>query len=355
MDRGLSLFNVIKFKNTACQAKSSTSLTGVCYTDKECSDRGGTEDGNCAAGFGSCCVFRNSVCGSSISENCTYIENPGYPNGYTGTIPGTCAYTVNRMQTDICQIRLDFTSMVMGNPDPTQTAACNGDGLVIAPGATNSVAQSMPPTLCGTNTGQHVYIDAGTATAAATLTFTLATGSTATWRVKASQIECSNMWKAPNGCLQYFIGMKNTVTSFNYGDGSGDCNPQCNLLPLDYNVCFRPESGMCSIQYVETSTTSGDAFELTIASDNAAANSATGRVTAANCANSGIQIPVTVTEFATTQGTYCGNFLGSVDQSTARNVVPGASGSFMFRAYAAAIASEALSGFSIDASQQPCS
>ena len=32
------------------------------------------------------------------------------------------------------------------------------------------------------------------------------------------------------------------------------------------------------MQYVETSRTSGDAFELNIASDNAAANSATGRV-----------------------------------------------------------------------------
>jgi len=355
-DRMFSLFNVVKFTNSPCQAKSSTALQGVCYTDKECSDRGGTEDGNCAAGFGRCCVFRNSVCASTISENCTFIENPGFPNGFTGTIPGDCAFTVNRMQTDICQIRLDFTSMTLGKPTPTTAAgSCAGDKLVIAPGATNSLGPSMPPTLCGTNTGQHVYVDAGTATAAATLTFTMAAASTASWRVKVSQIECSNMYKAPNGCLQYFMGMKNTVTSFNYGDGTGDCNPQCNLLPLDYNVCFRAEAGMCSMQYVETSRTSGDAFELNIASDNAAANSATGRVTAANCASSGIQIPVSTADFANSQGTYCGNFLGSIDQSTARNVVSGASGSFMFRAYANAAASEALSGFSIDASQQPCS
>ena len=32
-------------------------------------------------------------------QNCTFIENPGFPNGFTGTIPGDCAFTVNRMQT----------------------------------------------------------------------------------------------------------------------------------------------------------------------------------------------------------------------------------------------------------------
>ena len=41
-----------------CQAKSSAALQGVCFTDTECADRGGTEDGNCASGFGRCCIFR---------------------------------------------------------------------------------------------------------------------------------------------------------------------------------------------------------------------------------------------------------------------------------------------------------
>merc|ERR1711997_314741 len=107
------------------------------------------------------------------------------------------------MQTDICQIRLDFVNMVLGNP-AAATGECDaaGDNLVIAAGATNLLGPSTPPTLCGTNTGQHVYVDAGTATAAATLTFTLATASTATWRIKVSQIECSSEYRPPNGCLQ---------------------------------------------------------------------------------------------------------------------------------------------------------
>ena len=41
----------------ACQSVSDTSLQGVCYTSQECSDLGGTADGNCANGFGTCCII----------------------------------------------------------------------------------------------------------------------------------------------------------------------------------------------------------------------------------------------------------------------------------------------------------
>jgi len=351
-DRMFSLFNVVKFTNSPCQAKSSNDLQGVCFTDKECSDRGGTEDGNCAAGFGRCCVFRNSVCGATVSENCTYVENPGFPNAYTGTVPGTCAFTVNRMQTDIVQIRLDFTNMQMGNPNAGGGVGgiCDGENLEIAAGATNLVGAQTIPALCGVNTGQHVYVDAGTADAATTLTFTMAAASTATWRVKVSQLASSSMYKAPNGCLQYFMGIKNTVTSFNFGTGTGDCNPNCNLQPLNYNVCFRQEKGMCSMQYVENSG-ADNAFDL----NNVAAAQPVGAVKAANCGNSGLIINVPIAEYTVTEGIYCGSNLGSVAAATARNVIPGDAGSFSFRAYSGAGQVNNLAGFSIDASQVACS
>merc|ERR1711944_244401 len=252
------------------------------------------------------------------------------------------------MQTDIAQIRLDFTNMKMGNPNAGGGVGgvCDGDNLDIAAGATNLVVNQLTPTLCGVNTGQHVYVDAGTADAATTLTFTMAAASTATWRVKVSQLASSSMYKAPNGCLQYFMGIKNTVTSFNYGTGTGDCNPNCYLQTQDYNVCFKAESGMCSMQYVENSA-ADDSFEL----QTDTAITATGLVTAANCAVSGLQIPVTAAEFAITRGVYCGTFMGSNASATAPNIIPGADGSFMFRAYAVSTQAEALAGFSIDALQ----
>ena len=50
-------------------------------------------------------------------------------------------------------------------------------------------------------------------------------------------------FRAPNGCLQYFTGIRNTVTSFNFGDGSGGHVTGGNLMVQDYNACFRTEQG----------------------------------------------------------------------------------------------------------------
>ena len=49
------------------------------------------------------------------------------------------------------------------------------------------------------------------------------------------------------------------------------------------------------------------------------------KVTAANCAVSGLQIPVTAAEFAITRGVYCGTFMGSNAAATAPNIIPGES------------------------------
>ena len=40
-----------------CQAVSDADLQGTCYTSQECTDLGGTADGNCANGFGTCCII----------------------------------------------------------------------------------------------------------------------------------------------------------------------------------------------------------------------------------------------------------------------------------------------------------
>ena len=39
--------------------------------------------GSCASGFGTCCVVTLSTCGGTVTYNCTYITNPGYPAVYT--------------------------------------------------------------------------------------------------------------------------------------------------------------------------------------------------------------------------------------------------------------------------------
>merc|ERR550534_1486463 len=91
--KAFSLFSIVQFPNQQCTASSSTTTYGTCYTSSECTTKGGSADGNCAAGFGVCCVITTSTCSSSVSTNTTYIRNPGYPSSYTASSAGTCSYT----------------------------------------------------------------------------------------------------------------------------------------------------------------------------------------------------------------------------------------------------------------------
>ena len=42
--------------------------------------------------FGVCCVFMTSSCGATVSQNCSYIKNPGYSSAYTST--SNCQFTI---------------------------------------------------------------------------------------------------------------------------------------------------------------------------------------------------------------------------------------------------------------------
>merc|ERR1712088_410058 len=82
----ISTFQIVRFPNEVCVGSSSRN--GTCYTSAECSDKGGTSAGSCADGFGVCCTFLISTCGSSSSENMTYWTKP------TSFSSGTCDLTV---------------------------------------------------------------------------------------------------------------------------------------------------------------------------------------------------------------------------------------------------------------------
>merc|ERR1719145_556274 len=106
--RAFSLFSIVQFPNAGCTGSSSSTTYGTCYTATECSAAGGSADGNCAAGFGVCCLITTNSCGSTIATNTSYIRNPNYPSSYTPSSTGSCTFTINKCATDICQLRLDF-------------------------------------------------------------------------------------------------------------------------------------------------------------------------------------------------------------------------------------------------------
>lgn len=57
-----SLFTIVQFDNTQCNATSSSmTYSGVCYTAAECTRIQGTAVGNCASGYGVCCVGKQII------------------------------------------------------------------------------------------------------------------------------------------------------------------------------------------------------------------------------------------------------------------------------------------------------
>merc|ERR1719369_2069203 len=109
--KAFSLFSIVQFPNEGCTATSSATTYGTCYTATECTEKGGSADGNCAAGFGVCCLVTTSTCGSTVSTNTSYIRNPNYPSSYTPTSAGTCTFKISKVSDEICQLRLDFQPM----------------------------------------------------------------------------------------------------------------------------------------------------------------------------------------------------------------------------------------------------
>ena len=70
---------------------------GQCLAYANCYMVGGYGDGSCAEGFGVCCLFFTTSCGSTITQNITYLQNPGYPSGYSTSASTDCFYYVNKV------------------------------------------------------------------------------------------------------------------------------------------------------------------------------------------------------------------------------------------------------------------
>lgn len=81
-----------------------------------------------------------------------------------------------------------------------------------------------------------------------------------TWRIRVSQIPCHSVWRADNGCLQYFTGVNGRIKSFNFDFTAG-----LQLSNQDYSICIRTERSFCSIQYsacTDTTHNRSQAFSL---------------------------------------------------------------------------------------------
>lgn len=283
-----SLFSVVTFKNEQCSSDNSLSggsRMGTCYTTTECTDKGGMQSGNCASGFGVCCIFIDiGGVNSIISNNRTHIRNPEYPAVSATATAISIAYTLQKMSSDICQIRLDFTQFVIAGPANSfetitgNTAAtinhCTNDDISFVQTGGQVITK-----MCGALTGEHLYLDLGAdATDTSVVTITAAvTVVPATaqriWDFTTSQIECYARYRAPEGCHRYFTTDIGKIVSFNFMSlpattlAANGQNTGLELGAQNINTCIRRSKGMCCVEYLVCTSYNGIAINADIAGD----------------------------------------------------------------------------------------
>merc|ERR1739844_802892 len=255
----LPVFQVVKFPNDIC---AGASKNGTCYTAEECSNKGGTSDGSCASGFGVCCIF-TLACGGSASENQTYLVQASVT-----TLTSPCKYTICPVATNICRIRFDFTTMVLANAVQGSTVAaaattasslagpllgdCVDDQFSISGGTGRG-----SPTICGTNTGYHMIVDADpTANTCHTALFNIGgtTSTSRSWNILVTHYACgdydSSGWP---GCLQYYTATANNIQNFGFPPTvTTVTSGVTHLSNQHYDICIRRASGSCYICYSPT-------------------------------------------------------------------------------------------------------
>lgn len=93
--------------------------------------------------------------------------------------------TISPASSDICQVRLDFLDLTLAPPNGD--GRCNRDALTISGGS------SDVPTLCGTNSGQHVYVNFD---GSQSISINIAASSSFSfgrkWHIMVTQIDCNS-------------------------------------------------------------------------------------------------------------------------------------------------------------------
>jgi len=243
----------VRFKNEACTGTGTKN--GTCYTSEECDVKGGTKEGSCADGFGVCCTFAIG-CGKTSSENCTYFESTG------SEAAGACTIKICPCSSGICQLRMDFSSFqITGPATVTDVIGKETDGKIIGAGknaaittacltdtfsVTGGTGINTPPRICGTNTGEHMYVDSSER--CNDLSFQLGSAAngvsaiaTRKWSIKVTQYSCDYNNLAPDGCTQYFWGgTTGSVMSYNFDGGM-------HLADQNHLFCVRKERNYCRI------------------------------------------------------------------------------------------------------------
>lgn len=291
-DKFIALLQISPYECT-----TTDGLTGTCFPSASCKISG-VSSGSCAKGFGTCCQIQKT-CDTTSSFDNTYFVNPSYPNSDTDS--GVCMISIYRASKDICQMRLDFYNLELAQPD--SDGNCNTDFLTVSGGT------SAAPTICGTNSGQHMYVDVDpNSTGALKVTVDRSTSTTSRkWNIKVKQIPCTSTDRAPSGCLQYYTDTSGNVQSFNFQSTITEGTPQ--IANQNYGACINMATGYCGVIWERNTTSGNNGF--TVSSNRGAVNpNIIGTPDAAeygtNCTTDYVIIPGGVDNLGQAQDRYCG-------------------------------------------------
>eukprot|EP00094_Tigriopus_californicus_P012178 TCALIF_11770-PA protein Name:"Protein of unknown function" AED:0.15 eAED:0.15 QI:0/0.55/0.7/0.7/0.22/0.4/10/4/366 len=162
-------------------------------------------------------------------------------------------------------LRLDFNSFVISGPVTLSSSTGKAtNGIVAGAGAkevnlatqcltdrfsVTNPGSSSPPTICGTNTGTHMYVDANEN--CNELAFQLGASSSVSrqWSIKITQYACDFDNLAPQGCTQYHFGSNSgTIKNYNFDGGA-------HLANQEQKICVRQERGNCQTCYFQIEKT----------------------------------------------------------------------------------------------------
>ncbi|XP_068229286.1 uncharacterized protein [Palaemon carinicauda] len=306
--RFFPLFSLITIQNTACTATGGDN--GTCYTANQCKNLGGSASGTCQQGLGTCCVFQ-TTCGGQATQNCTYFVNEGYPTVFNAA--SSCQLRVNKMNSSVCQLRIDFDTFILSTPDSVDHQ-CLNDRFYVSGG-------TSVPVICGTNSGNHMYVDIGNTLPLVLTVITMGPSFDRKWKMKITQIPCNSDNTAPTNCLQWYQGVSGQIKSFNYDLTSG-----LQLSNQDYSICIRTEMNFCGIQYAacaDAVNTQSQSF--TLSGRTTGGTRVGSKVGATSCPFDWLLIPCVSTNsqkpFTSCQERLCGDNFNVVESTTAGNVI----------------------------------
>lgn len=268
-------FPVMGFFVETCH--SELNRTGRCLSLPDCRFSRGTREGDCADGFGVCCIYEARDNVQTTLSNNSYFVQPQFPQPFGG---GKNVSLTVLLPASTCQLRLELEEFHLL---PPVAGRCLNDSLRVFVNGSDSYV----PELCGHNAGQHVVMHFPENEEHSLLSMNVATpkaGFERRWSVRIVLYSCGSKKLAQPGCLQHHGGCRGSFRSFAFTEEALHF-----VRALNYAVCIARPSWLQAISLKIRTVSRYSPTEATRSGGNGNINS--GGAAAQECRSNFIQLP----------------------------------------------------------------